>query len=245
MWDNPLRILILNTGYLFIIALCVYLSYLVKSSAMMLFVVIIFAVISLGIYSGITAFMTKEISDYKQPGLNDFIRFAKKSWKTGLIFSLIISAYLLMLSVIIPFYLNMNSIGGLIVIVFLVWISCAFILALQYYFVINARLENDGIKLIKKCFILFLDNPGFSVVLAAGSVIIIILSGCFGFLLPGFSTVSLWLNTGLKLRLFKYDYLAAHPENLRGVIPWNELIQDDYDAVGKRTLKGMIFPWKG
>jgi uncharacterized membrane protein YesL len=245
MWDNPAQILLLNAGYLLIAGLFILLTYLMKSSVAMLFLIMILGIISICIYSGITALMTKEISDYKQPRFNDFIRFFRESWQTSFVFSLILSLYVLLMLIALPFYLDMNHIGGLIAIITLFWISCGFILAFQYFFVVNARLEKDTAKIIKKCFMLFLDNPVFSITLLFGSVIIIVLSGFFGFLLPGFSAVFIWMNTGLKLRLYKYDYIMAHPDRSRREIPWTELIQEEFDAVGKRTLKGMIFPWKG
>jgi hypothetical protein len=52
----------------------------------------------------------------------------------------------------------------------------------------------------------------------------------------------------LRLRLYKYDYLEAHPEiktaKERRIIPWDELIQEDKDALGPRSFKSFIFPWK-
>ena len=63
-------------------------------------------------------------------------------------------------------------------------------------------------------------------------------------MLPGISAVVLWISVGLKLRLYKYDYLEKNPEANRKKIPWDALLVADKDRVGKRTLRGMIFPWK-
>ena len=63
-------------------------------------------------------------------------------------------------------------------------------------------------------------------------------------MLPGLTTVLLWANVGLKLRLIKYDYIESHPDANRKQIPWDALLVDEKERVGKRTLKGMIFPWK-
>jgi hypothetical protein len=79
------------------------------------------------------------------------------------------------------------------------------------------------------------------------------------FLAPGFAGVALAQNVALKLRLVKYDWLEARGDSveagetagpLRGIfgrgraVPWKELLAEEAELVGKRTLKGMIFPWK-
>jgi hypothetical protein len=43
--------------------------------------------------------------------------------------------------------------------------------------------------------------------------------------------------------MYKYDYLEKNPGDRRR-IPWDALLVEDRERVGKRTLKGMIFPWK-
>ena len=48
----------------------------------------------------------------------------------------------------------------------------------------------------------------------------------------------------MKLRLYKYDYLEENPDAKRNDIPWDALLIDERERVGKRTLRGMIFPWK-
>ena len=65
-----------------------------------------------------------------------------------------------------------------------------------------------------------------------------------GGILPGLGAVLVWHNVALKLRLYKYDHLEQQPESNRKQIPWDALLVDDRDRVGKRTLRGMIFPWK-
>jgi hypothetical protein len=42
----------------------------------------------------------------------------------------------------------------------------------------------------------------------------------------------------------KYDYLEENPRADRKHIPWETLLREERERVGKRTLKGMIFPWK-
>jgi len=93
-------------------------------------------------------------------------------------------------------------------------------------------------------FLLLLDNTLFSISLFIGTLIILALSAFTAFLLPGIASILLWLNEALKLRLYKYDYLEEHPDTKKNQIPWDILLIEDREKIGKRTLKGMIFPWK-
>jgi hypothetical protein len=54
----------------------------------------------------------------------------------------------------------------------------------------------------------------------------------------------IWLQAGFKLRLLKYDYLENDSDANRKRIPWDALLIDERERVGKRSLRGMIFPWK-
>jgi hypothetical protein len=42
--------------------------------------------------------------------------------------------------------------------------------------------------------------------------------------------------------MVKYDYLEEHGQAKS--IPWEELLEDEEDKMGRRSLRGMIFPWK-
>ncbi len=92
-------------------------------------------------------------------------------------------------------------------------------------------------------FYILLDNPGFCIGLLIGTLFVFFVSVFTAFLLPGLTTIMLWHNAALKLRLYKYDYLEEHPDGRRS-IPWDALLVEEREKVGKRTLKGMIFPWK-
>jgi len=44
--------------------------------------------------------------------------------------------------------------------------------------------------------------------------------------------------------MYKYDYLEAEADADRKHIPWDELLYEERESVGNRSLKNMIFPWK-
>jgi hypothetical protein len=81
-------------------------------------------------------------------------------------------------------------------------------------------------------------------VVAVGSVAVLALSAFTALLIPGITGLLIWHQVALKIRLCKYDYLEENPDANRRQIPWDALLIDDRERVGKRTLRGMIFPWK-
>ena len=60
-----------------------------------------------------------------------------------------------------------------------------------------------------------------------GSIATALLSGFTAFMLPGVAAVILWMNEGLKLRMYKYDWLEANPDAL-GIFGYSVLDQN-YD----------------
>ena len=91
---------------------------------------------------------------------------------------------------------------------------------------------------------MFFDNPGFSIFLFLHCAVTFVVSFFLAFLLPGFAGIALTQDVALRLRLYKYDWLEVNPEAKRRDVPWEALLKEDQELVGKRTLKGMFFPWK-
>jgi len=145
---------------------------------------------------------------------------------------------------IISLTLTMKGIIGLSAATFLFVISLIIILSMQFFFPVYGLLNKSFYKTIKTCFIIFFDNTFFSIVMLFGIVIIFFISVFFAYLLPGIMTIFLWLNVGIKLRLYKYDFLEINKGSERKNIPWEELIAKDREMLGRRTLRGLIFPWK-
>jgi len=52
--------------------------------------------------------------------------------------------------------------------------------------------------------------------------------------------VSLASATAVRLRMKKYEYLKQNPVADKHHIPWDELLKEEKERVGKRTFKGMI-----
>jgi uncharacterized membrane protein YesL len=244
MWDNLLSIVLLNAGFLLVVAGGVYLPSLLSFHWIGALIGLIAAIEMICLYIGAIALMTRDIANYQSPEFNKFFRYLKESWKVSCAFGLVIIAQVLIITFVMNFYLGLKNIVGLAIASLLFWVSLTWWLASQYYFPILGQLDQDLKKIFRKCFVLFFDNTLFTLGLTLGAIVIIVLSSFVVFLLPGVGTLLLWHQVGLKLRLYKYDYLEQHPEARGKPIPWAALLANDRERVGPRTLRGMIFPWK-
>jgi uncharacterized membrane protein YesL len=206
-------------------------------------VILLIGLAALALLFGVASRMTADIADYKQPGFSEFLASLKESWANSLLGAVLLAGYLFVVSVAFPFYAGKGVVGWLAM-GLLFWVTVAALLAAQYFFPIQSRLDRKFRKIVRKSFLLLFDNTIFSFGLLAVALIIFGVSAFTAFLLPGISTIFLWWNAALKLRLYKYDWLEQNPGADRRKVPWDALLIDDRERVGKRTLKGMIFPWK-
>jgi hypothetical protein len=243
MWDNLLSIFLLNVGFLLVVAAGFYVLSIADNLIFFLPTALL-ALVGICLYIGVAAMMTRDMANYKSLEMRNFTPYLKATWKTSVAFALVVLAQLLIVQFVMPWYLRQGNLLGLAIASLLFWVSLTWWLASQYYFPIRAQLDDDVKKVFRKCFVLFFDNTLFSIALAIGTIVMAILSGFVVFLLPGIATILLWHQAAMKLRMYKYDYLEAHPNANRKKIPWNDLLYEDRERVGHRSLRGMIFPWK-
>lgn len=247
IWDNLFSIVLLNVGLLFVLGGTGFLLQVLHSLGVHMLVFLLGAGIAIFLwvlYIGAASMIAGDIADYRIPELKNFLRYFKEIWKAALAFSLIVVFQLLVFAIVIPWYLGTGGFIGLGAAALLFWASVFWWLTAQYYFPVSNRLDTKIRKILLKSFTMFFDNTGFTFVLALGTLILMLLSGFTVFLLPGIGSILVWHQVGVKLRLYKYEYLETHPEAGKKHIPWNTLLKEDKKLVGKRSLKSMIFPWK-
>jgi len=188
------------------------------------------------------------VAAYKRFSWRDFAVGMRASWRHGALFSLFVGLVALILSVAIKYYLGLGSLIGTFLALLLFWFAFALILCLQWFLPVRTQLDKRFIKCVRKCFLIFFDNPGFSVFMFLYSIALAILSIFPLFLLPGVSGLLLAQNEAFRLLMYKYDWIERHPEldfrSARKAVPWEELIANDRETVGERSLKHFIFPWK-
>ena len=171
----------------------------------------------------------------------------KQSWKPSLFLGVLALLSLAGITMGLPFYASLHSTYGVILFGILIWLLVLLFLFIQYFWPMNAQIEPQIGKLLRKCLLLFVDNPGFTIFLLLSSALLTALSVMTAGLFPGFVGVLLWNQTAVKILLYKYDYLETLPEGesrRKAKIPWAILLKEESERVGKRTLKGMFFPWK-
>jgi len=244
LWDNLFRLVLLNLGFIASLAIPIGGAFLLSGIPVLSACVFVIGIFWCFVYLSASAGVLKTISDYGLFGFGDFLAALKDSWLSGLILGALVVAAIFLASVILPFYFAMGSFLGVFAAALVFWTLVVAFLSFQYYLPLRARLERDPRKVIKKCFIMFFDNPGLSFFAAVHNVVILILSFFLALLIPGPAGILLFLDEALRLRLLKYDYLEANPGADRRKIPWDELLAEDRETTGTRTLRGLIFPWK-
>jgi len=253
IWDNMFRIVLLNLGFIVSLIIPVILPGYIPIPILSLAVAVI-GVLWCFVYLAAAALSVKAVSDYGVFGFADFIANLKAGWPAGAVMGLVSFIFFLVIRIIIPFYLDMNSLVGLLLAALIFWTLILALVAFQFFFAIRARLDTKPIKIIKKCFIIFFDNPGFSIFSLLYTLVTLAASLVFALLLPGPAGLLLFLDEGLRLRLLKYDWLEAVSKEegappaaglpRRRRIPWDALLIEEREKTGTRTIRNLIFPWK-
>lgn len=244
-WDNMIRLVLLNVGFLLIFSLMVTLPFLGDNPSLgSLFVLGLPGFLLLFLYLGFISPMLQEISDYKSPELKESFALFRKNLKVILVFAAMNLVVALLSLLSFPFYMQMGGVLGSLGAGLVFWIVLFWCGSIQYFLPLMSRLGGGPVKILKKSFLIFLDNPGFSVFLMFWSLLLTILSVFTAFLLPGIASVALFHQVAFKLRLYKYDYLEEQKAGGKMAIPWDALLSEDRESVGPRSIKGMIFPWK-
>jgi hypothetical protein len=244
VWDNLFKIALLNLGFIASLAIPVFIPSLLQGVPILGLAVLGIGILWCFVYLAAVAGSVKAISDYGSFGFGDFIGKLKTFWPAGLAVGLMIFLIWLLVAVVIKFYLEMGSMIGLLLAAVVFWTVVTGALSFQFFYAVRARLDVKLRKIVKKCFIIFFDNPGLCIFSAIYCLAQLVLSVLLAFLFPGPAGVLLYLDEALRLRLLKYDYLEANPEANRRKIPWDSLLIDERERTGTRTLKSFIFPWK-
>jgi hypothetical protein len=244
LWDNLFKVALINLGFIASVAVPVFIPTLLSSVPGLALVVLFIGILWCLVYLSAASLSLKTISDYSSFGFQDFWANLKLALPAGLALGVLVFLGYVLSFVIIPFYLQMNSMVGLLLAAVIFWTLVVALLSFQFFFAVRARLDTKLFKVIKKCFIFFFDNPGFCIFSFLGNMVTLILSLFLALLFPGPAGILLFLDEGMRLRLLKYDWLEANPDANRRKIPWDALLIEEREKTGTRSLKSFIFPWK-
>jgi len=196
------------------------------------------------VLGGVATFWARDIVMTGSARFADFVPHLTASWKPSLAFG---AAWLVLLAGLVfgvPFYTAFNSIAGFafgIVMAWMVFFGAGMGL---YYPGLNAQVEPNIRKLAKKSFLVFLANPGTSLLMALVLVVGVVLTVVTLSFFPGILGISIWLQVCFKFLMAKYEWMEANPEADHKKVPWAEILAEDMAIVGPRTFKSLIFPWK-
>jgi hypothetical protein len=243
-WDNLLGLVLFNLGVILILAVGAYLPLLFGESWQATLASVFLAVVLLSLYNGGVAYLAKEMAFYQRPDFRELFVSIRSAFPQSLILGVINASHLLLLTLVVPFYYQLGGVMGLAALSLIFWISVAWWLASQWFYPLMVQLPGKTTVLLKKCFLLLFDNPGFTFFMAIHGTITMLISIVTALLMPGMSSVVMARQGALRLLLYKYNYLEENPEADRKKIPWDALLIEEQELIGRRTLKGMIFPWK-
>ena len=251
-WDNMLSLVVPNV-IMTLLAVVLWVVYGTINASGNMLIGMLCTVLLLGVFMiAVSAYgeNAKRLANFGLGSVKDYFSEIAPNAKSGFLFGALCGAIVIMGSVGIPYYMSMFRGGNLIGIFFaacVFWCVFIAILSLQWFVPIRTLLKDNFKVSLRKCFIIFFDNPGLSLFLflyhCALALLSVFLLGCA----PGVTGILISLTNALKVLLYKYDYLEAHPEitgRSRRKIPWNDLLAADKETLGPRTLRSFIFPWK-
>jgi uncharacterized membrane protein YesL len=243
-WDNLLTLALFNIGYVVIIVMILAAPTLSPSSLPVTLTLLLISIFLFYLYSGGVARFLGELSFDRGPELRQFFTYVRKTWRTSVTLASITSIQLIVLAIGFPFYLSMGGVFAMAALSILFWVSVLWYLVSLWVYPVSVQLETSVKMQLKKSLILFLDNSGFTLFLAIYTLFNFAFSVATAFLIPGFAGIRLSRQIALKLRMYKYDYLEEHPNSQKQPIPWGALLVEEREKIGRRSLKGMVFPWK-
>lgn len=261
-WDYLTHFLIPNLIMDVIVFLLIFLAYIGRSSLATWIAATFVGIVFICIINLAFGECAAKLTSYKTAEIKDFF----KSFNTNLIFDGIflgIIYFILLIAFFASFifyfkvqptssgiYIGANSIFGLAAGFTCCWITFVIFVALQWFVAVRSTLHDNFRKTVRKCFILFFDNLGVSFVLFFYNIFLCTLSIILFGLLPG-SCATVYARTdAFYLLLKKYDYLDELQKNNASLpakrikIPWNELLKEDEEYTGHRTIKQFLMPWK-
>ena len=196
----------------------------------------------------------RKIADFNSPRWSLFLSSLKNCFFTGFIFGALLAVLLLVVRIAFLYYLGMyaksENLVSVLFAAIIAWFFFIVVMALQWFVPLYFLQEDNTFgKNLKKSFIVYFDNAGFSFLMLIHNLLLLALTLLTFGLIPGFNGITLSCTNACRLRLYKYDWFEEHPEYLedkemRSNIPWDELIAGDRESLGDRKLSSFLFPWK-
>ncbi|MGD1822596.1 MAG: hypothetical protein ACPKM0_07525 [Pleomorphochaeta sp.] len=244
-WDNLIGLVVSNLGFLAVFMIFSLGMQYGGTSSVITILVMLLSIVLFSFHSVGIANITKNYSDYKRVGFQGYKEGISLFTTHALFLSLINVLIITLALIVMPFYLNLGNYIGLFLGIITFWILLTLLLSIQYYLPLMSRFTGDKpFKTFKKCFIIAIGNLGTTIFLAIFNIIQLILTFLTAGLLFSFTGTTLASQTAFKLLLMKLDWLEENPEENIKHVNWDDILYEERENVGHRTIKNMIFPWK-
>lgn len=258
LWDNFLPLIVVNLGFVLVAVVIGTAPGLVAPDGTIAFFAVMGLLTACGfVYLGGVVGAARKAADFGSVGWQEFAGGFRRFFKPSLGLGVLVVLHIVVAGIATVFYaqflrvdqdatraLETQNVLGIVALGILFWVSVLWWLVAQYFLTVADRLDRRGKRAFRSSLLLVADNVPFTLGMAFVAGLIAVLSLVTAFLLPGIAGLALWYQDGIRLLMYKYDYLEENPEASRRDIPWDELLYDDRERVGKRTLRGMIFPWR-
>jgi len=191
---------------------------------------------------GVSSLLAKAV-DGGRPPLRKVFAEALRAAPTSALYGILMMVAAGIAVVSAPFYANVEGFFGVIAAAIALWLAFMLLVASVWYFPLRSRLGDGPFAALKKAFILFFANTSFSLLILALSAGFLALSMPLGFLVPGFAGTLALQNVALRVLMLKYDWIEANPEAAERRLPWDEILKDEKESLGKRGARSFILPW--
>jgi len=240
-WDNLLALSGFNAAFLALAALGIWLpatidNSLVRSAGLL------FLLMAGSLWCSVAAHAMTAVAGSGTFRAGELRAAFSAGWVPGLQFGAMVSIAALLALVVFPFYSSIGSFFGLFATSLAFWLFLCLVLTLQYFLPWRAANGGTFSMALRSSFVLFVDAPLFSLILAIDGLFCIAISPLVAFLLPGPAAAVLAGCEAVRLRSYKLDWMTK-TGSAKGRGPWAELLATDVEALGERTLKQLFFPW--
>ena len=262
IWDNLFHSIVVNFFTIAVALVCFALWYYMGSLSVpdyMETLVTVFLILVTCMIMGVVLIAEGDncarIANFETAHFGLYFKNLIPSLKDGLLFGLIIAAYIIVAMTGLPYYFRIwlpedgsqGSLLGLFLMSIVFWFEVISVFSLQWFIAVRSLMHNSVLKTLKKCYIIFFDNVWFSIGVFVNNIVIAAISVFTFGIICGSTGLTISVTDALRLRLYKYDWLEVNPDltpKERKDVPWADLIAKDKKILGPRKFKSFIFPWK-
>ncbi len=263
VWDNLLHCILLNLiaivlvlGSVFLCMWTLALQGRAESYVYIFFyVALILCCMILNVFFFAEGENAAKVANFETPSYSRYFKNILPSIKDGFLFGFFQGILISVALVSMPYYYHLyrpadgsqGSIFYLLCMVFVFWFLLITALSMQWFIAVRSLMHNNFWKCVKKSYILFFDNMGFTLGMTFVNILNLALTILTFGLVPGITGITFTSCNALRLRLYKYDWLEVNPDlspKEQRQVPWKDLLAKDKKTLGPRKLKNIFKPWK-